>query len=77
MVGCCKLLGVGILCSCHCPPRLGRDVPVNLQPGTCYSLFCNFLSPQEWKSITPLKVRVLRMGYPEYFKLLDYIFFFF
>ena len=72
----CKLLDAGILCSSHCPPRLGHDVPVNLQPGTCYSLFCNFLSLQEWKSVIPLKVRVLRMDCLEYFKLLGHIFFF-
>ena len=27
MVGCCKLLGVGILCSCRCSRRLGHEVP--------------------------------------------------
>ena len=30
-VGCCKLLGVRILCSCSCPGRSPQDAPVNLQ----------------------------------------------
>ena len=47
-VGCCRLLGAGILCSCSCSPRSGCDVPVNLQQDKCYSLFCNFLSLYEW-----------------------------
>ena len=46
------------------------EVPVNLQQDKCYSLFCNFLSLYEWKSVTPLKVRALRMGYLVYFRLL-------
>ena len=46
-----------------------HNVPVNLQQDKCYSLFCNFLSLYEWKSIIPLKVRALRMGYPVYFRL--------
>ena len=29
MTGFCKLLGVGIRCSCSCPQRPGHDVPVN------------------------------------------------
>ena len=37
-----------ILCSCSCPPRSDHDVPINLQPDKCYSLFCNFLSLYEW-----------------------------
>ena len=44
VVGCCKLLGVRILCSYICPHRSGHNVPVNLQQDKCYSLFCNFLS---------------------------------
>ena len=67
----CKLLDAGILCSSHCPPRLGHDVPVNLQPGTCYSLFCNFLSSVCMKTVTSLRSnlegRVLRKGYHVYF----------
>ena len=47
-VGCCKLLGVGILCSCSCPRMSGRDVPVNLPQDKCYSLFRNFLSLYKW-----------------------------
>ena len=50
------------------PSRSGQDVPVNLQDKRC-SLFCNFLSLYEWKSVVPLKVRALRMGYPVYFRL--------
>ena len=30
-IGCCKLLGIGILCFCSCPHRSGHDVPVNLR----------------------------------------------
>ena len=69
MVVCCELLGVGILCSCSCPGRPGHDVPVNLQQDKCYSLFCNFLSLYRWKSVIPLKVRALRMGYSVYVRL--------
>ena len=47
VVSCCKLLGVGILCSCSCPHGSGQNVPVNLQD-KCYSLFCNFLSQYKW-----------------------------
>ena len=50
MVGCCRLLDTGILCSCSCPPRSDHSVPINLQQDK-YSLFCNFLSLYEWKSI--------------------------
>ena len=64
VVSCCKLLGVGILCSCSCPHRSGHDAPVNLQQDTCHFLFCNFFSLNEWKSVKPLKVRALRMDYP-------------
>ena len=42
VIGCCKLLGVRILCSCSGPHRSGHDVPVNLQQDKCYSLFNNF-----------------------------------
>ena len=45
------------------------NVPVNLQQDKCYSLFYNFLSLYEWKSLTPLKARALRMSYPVYFRL--------
>ena len=70
MASCCKLLGVRILCSCSGPCRSGHDVSVkHLQQNKCYSLFCNFLSLCEWKSVTALKVRALRMGYPVYFRL--------
>ena len=72
VVGCCKLLGVGILCSCSYSPRSGYNVPVNLQQDKCYSLFCSFLSLYEWKSAIPLKVRALRMGCPAYFRLYSF-----
>ena len=48
MVSCCKLLGIGILCSCSCAHRSDHDGPVNLQQDQCYSLFYNFLSLYEW-----------------------------
>ena len=47
IVGCCKLLGVGILCSCCCPCRSGHCVSVNPQQDKYYSLFCKFLSLNE------------------------------
>ena len=62
MVGCCKLLGVGILCSYRCPHRSGHDVPVNLQQDKCYSLFCNFLSLCEWKKCYTFKDQSLENG---------------
>ena len=65
----CRLLGVGILCSCSCPRRSGHDIPLNFQQDKYYSLFCSFLSIYEWKSVIPLKVRVLRKGYRVYFRL--------
>ena len=34
MVDCCKLLGVGILCSWSCPCRSDHHVPVNLDKTT-------------------------------------------
>ena len=49
--------------------RPGHDVPVNLQQDTCYSPIRNFLFLYEWKSVTSLKVRALRMGCPVYFRL--------
>ena len=48
VVSCCKLLGVGILCSCNCPCRLDHSVPVNFQQDKCYSPFFRFLSLYEW-----------------------------
>ena len=39
MVSCCKLLHVGILCSCSCPRRSDHSVSVNFQQDKCYSLF--------------------------------------
>ena len=58
MVGCCKLLGVLIFCSCSYLPRSGNDVPVNFQQDKCSAT----LSLYEWKSVIHVKVRVLRMG---------------
>lgn len=40
LISCCKVLGVGILCSCICPHR--SRCFVNLQQDKCYPLFCNF-----------------------------------
>ena len=48
VVSCCRLLGVGILCSCSCPHKSGHTVPVNLWQDKYYFLFCN-LSLYEWK----------------------------
>ena len=50
----CKLLCVVsfFLAAVH---RSGQDVPVNLQQNKCYSLFYNFLSLYEWKSVIPLR----------------------
>ena len=45
----------------------GHHSPLNLQQDKCYSLFCNFLSLCECKSVRPLKVRASRMVYPIYF----------
>lgn len=38
VVGCCKLLGAGILCAYSFPQRSGHSVTVNLQQDTCYTL---------------------------------------
>ena len=62
MAGCNKLLGARILCSCICPCRSGHNVSINLQQDKYYSLFCNFLSLYEWKSVILLKLRTLRRG---------------
>ena len=69
VVDCCKLVGVGILCSCICLCGSGHGVPINLQQDKCYSLFWNFLSLYEWKSVIPLEIRPWRMSYPIYFRL--------
>ena len=51
-VGCCKLLGVGILCSYSCPGRSGHNVSINLQQDKWYFLFCNVLSHTKGKCYT-------------------------
>ena len=56
VIGCCRLLGVGMLCSFSCPCRSSHHIPVNLHQDK-YSLFCNYLSLYEQKSVIPLKVR--------------------
>ena len=38
-----------------CPGRSGYNVPINLQQDKCYSLLCNILSLNEWKSVLPLR----------------------
>ena len=63
VAGCCKLHGVGVLGFCSCPHRPGHHAPINLQQDKYYSLFYNYLSRYEWKSVIPLKVRALRMGF--------------
>ena len=67
MFGCCKLLVSESFVLAG--QRSGHNVPVNLQQDKCYSLFCNFFSLHEWKSVIPLKVRAWRMGSPVYFRL--------
>ena len=62
---CCKLLGVGILCSCSCRCMSGHDVPVNVQQDKYNCLFYNFYLSMNGL----LKVRALRMGSPVYFML--------
>lgn len=52
----------------QCPHRSSHNVPVNLQQHK-YSLFCNFSSLYDEKSVIPLKVKPLRMGFPMYFRL--------
>lgn len=69
MVGCCKILGIRILCSSSCPHRSSHNVPVNLHQDKCCSLFCHFLSFCEWNSIVLLKVRGLSLGHSIYFRL--------
>ena len=44
MFGCCKFLGVRILCSCICPLSSGHDVPANFQQVKCYSILQFFVS---------------------------------
>ena len=48
VVGCCRLLGIGILCSCSCPHKSGHDIPINFQQDKYCSLFCSFSSLYEW-----------------------------
>ena len=48
--------------------RSGHDVPVNLQQDKYYSLLCNFFISIWIENIISLRVRVLRMGYPVYFR---------
>ena len=69
MAGCCKLLAVGILCSCSCQCKSVYSAFINLRKDRCFSVFCNFLSLYERKSVVPLNVRALRMGYSLYFRL--------
>ena len=47
----CKLHGTGILCSCSCPHKSGHYIPLNLQQGKCYSLFCSFVYLYECKCV--------------------------
>ena len=64
-VGCCTLLGVGILCA----PSSSHDVPINLQQNKCYSLFCNFLISIRMEKCYTLKGQSLENSYPVYFRL--------
>ena len=42
VVGCCKLLGVGILCPCRCLGRSSHNVLVNLQQDKCFLCSATF-----------------------------------
>ena len=64
----CKLLGAETLPFAAAHIGQLADAPVNLQEDRC-SVFCNFLSPYEWKSLILLKVTALRIGCPVYFRL--------
>ena len=66
--GCCRFLGVGILCSHSCAHSSGHNIPINLPQEKCTSLFYNFLSVCEWKHVMLLKVRASRMGSPVHFR---------
>ena len=48
---------------CSCPCRSGLNIPVNLQRDKCILCSTTFFSLCEWKSVIPLKVKALRMGY--------------
>ena len=68
MAGCCKLTGSRVLCPCGCPGRSGHNIAVSLQQEKMlFSVLQPFISI--WKSVIPLKVRALRMGYCVYFRL--------
>ena len=62
VIGGCKLLGAEILPFAAAHRGQLADAPVNLQGDRCSSVFCNFLSPYEWKSLTLLKAGALRIG---------------
>ena len=62
VIGGCKLLGAEILPFAAAHRGQLADAPVNLQEDRCSSVFCNFLSPYEWKSLTLLKAGALRIG---------------
>ena len=66
VVGCCKFLGVRILCSYSCSSK--RQMLLSLY---------NFSSLCTRKCVKPLEVRALRTGYPVYFRLKATFFFFF
>ena len=51
MAGSCNFL---MQESCY-PGRSGHNVPVNHHQDKGYSLFCNFLSLYEWKSVNTFK----------------------
>ena len=63
MVASYKVLCVGICCSCSYSYRSGHNIPVNLQHGNCYLLFCNFLSLDKWKSVICLQVKPERQSH--------------
>ena len=78
MVGCCQLLGVGMVFSYSWPRKSDHHVPVNLQQDKCYSLFCKLLSPYEGKSVIyTLKGKSLEIGLFRRFQAVDNILCFF
>ena len=55
VIGGCKLLGAEILPFTAAHRGQLADAPVNLRGDRRSSVFCNFLSPYEWKSLTLFK----------------------
>ena len=65
VVGCCKVLSGGILCSCSYPPRSGQDVPGNPQQDNVTLCSAPFLSLYERNP----KSQGFKNGLPVYFRV--------